>query len=186
MTKTEAVELLWKVKVDGEAQIASMERATRGANGAVVEGASALKAFDGAGRTTNRTIEELRGQFASLRSTAAGAASQVAESLGPKLSGQVASTTAEVGKLDGAFRVALGTDIVLRWVGVAASMIEVLAQVHNEWDPVIRAQREALKVIQDLRREYAQLEGEQGKLLLSRVERREGRSGRLRRRTSSR
>lgn len=180
MTRTEAVELLWKVKVDGEAQLASMERATRGANGAVVEGASALKSFDGAGRTTNRTIEELRGQFASLRSTAAGAASQVAESLGPKLSGQVASTTAEVGKLDGAFRVALGTDIVLRWVGVAASMIEVLAQVHNEWDPVIRAQQKSLQVMQGLRGEFAQLEGQQKRLLLNRVERREGRTGRLR------
>ena len=183
MTKTEAVELLWKVKVDGQAQLGAVERATRGASGAVAEGASTLQRFDSAGRATNRTLDDLTARFGALRTTAAGTAAQIAEhanAIGSKAAPQVAGLVSQVGQLDSAFKTALGTDIVLRWVGVAASMIEVLGRVHNEWDPVVRAEREALKVAQDLRHEYSQLEGQQEKLLLQRVERREGRSGRLR------
>ncbi|MBX9600424.1 MAG: hypothetical protein K2X35_05450 [Bryobacteraceae bacterium] len=182
MTRTEAVELLWKVKVDGEAQLASVERATRGANGAVVEGANALQRYDSAGRSTNRTLDDLRDRFAALRTSAAGAAAQVsdqASALG-KAAPQVGGLVAQVSQLDTVLKLALGTDIVLSWVRTALGMAEAIGQVRNEWDPVIRAEREALKVAEDLRHEYAQLGREQEKLLLRRVERREGRSGRLR------
>ncbi len=182
MTRTEAVELLWKVKVDGEAHLASVERATRGANGAVVEGAAAMQRYDSAGRSTNRTLDDLKDRFAALRAYAAGATAQVsdqASALG-KAAPQVGGLVAQVGQLDTVLKLALGTDIVLSWARTAVGMAEAIGQVRNEWDPVIRAEREALKVAEDLRHEYALLGREQEKLLLRRVERRDGRPGRLR------